>query len=147
MGNYTTILIAFGVMFSLYYIKETNLFGKIITGVFTLLYASYYFKLTAINPQYIYITGLILVVVYSILDKKLQLIQRIAIGGFALLIIGYSTISIIGLDVADFKTLVFFPLAVFAYIFYNKEEYESELSFLNLMFIELLMTVNIMLNS
>jgi hypothetical protein len=147
MGNYTTILIAFGIMFSLYYIKETNLFGKIITGVFVLLYASYYFKFTIIDPRYIYISGLSLVVVYALIQKHLELVQRIVIAVFSVLIIGYSTISLVGLNVADFKLVVFFPLAVFAYIFYNKEEYGSELSFLNLMFIELLMTVNIMLNS
>ena len=147
MGNYTTILIAFGLMFSLYYIKTTNTFGKVITGVFTVLYATYYFKLEGLDPRFIYLLGLTLVLAYVITQKHLETLQRLAIGGFSFLIIAYTGISLVGLNVADFKILVFFPLAVFAYIFYNKEDYEKEMSFLNLMFIELLMTVNIMLNS
>ncbi len=55
--------------------------------------------------------------------------------------------EIVGVDLLDFKMLLFFPLAVFAYIFYNKEEYENEMSFLNLMFVNLLMTINRLLNS
>tara|TARA_B100000809_G_scaffold195773_1_gene195200 strand:+ start:92 stop:535 length:444 start_codon:yes stop_codon:yes gene_type:complete len=147
MGNYTTILIAFGLMFSLYYIQATNLFGKIITGVFALLYATYYFKFIGVDPRFIYLLGLVAVIVYAGTQKHLEKIQRFAIGGFSLLIIGYIALSLIGLNLADYKIVVFFPLAVFAYIYYNKEDYEREMSFLNLMFIELLMTINIMLNS
>ena len=147
MGNYTTILIAFGLMFSLYYIKTTNTFGKVITGVFTVLYATYYFKLEGLDPRFIYLLGLTLVLAYVITQKHLETLQKLSIGFFSFLIAGYTGISLVGLNVADFKILVFFPLAVFAYIFYNKEDYEKEMSFLNLMFIELLMTVNIMLNS
>jgi hypothetical protein len=147
MGNYTTILIAFGLMFSLYYIKGTNAFAKVITAMFAVFYISYYFELAVLNPQYIYFLGLALVIVYAIIDKKLVLLQRLAIGGFSFLILSYNSLDLFGLNVGDFKLVVFFPLAFFAYIFYNKEEYEGELSFLNLMFIELLMTINIMLNS
>ena len=147
MGNYTTVLIAFGLMFSLYYIQSTNLFGKIITGVFAALYASYYFKFTEVDPRFIYLIGLIGVLVYALTQRHLEKLQKFAIGGFSLLIICYNIFSLSGLDVSDYKMIVFFPLAVFAYIFYNKEDYEGEMSFLNLMFIELLMTINIMLNS
>jgi hypothetical protein len=147
MGNYTTILIAFGLMFSLYYINTTNLFGKLLTGIFAVLYATYYFKFDGLDSRVIYLIGLGGVIVYAITQKHLASLQKFAIGGFSLLIIAYTSISLVGLNVVDFKMLIFFPLAVFAYIFYNKEDYEAEMSFLNLMFIELLMTLNILLNS
>ena len=115
MGNYTTVLIAFGLMFSLYYIQATNLFGKIITGVFAALYASYYFKFTGVDPIFIYLIGLIGVLVYAVTQRHLEKNQKLAIGGFSLLIICYNIFSLAGLDVSNYKMIVFFPFN-FSYI-------------------------------
>ena len=147
MGNYTLILLAFGIMFSLYYIKESNTFGKIITAIFAVFYGLTYFKFSAFNLQYLYLVGLVLAVTYAFSQKQLATSKTYAIAGFSVLLIAYSCMEIVGVDLLDFKMLLFFPLAVFAYIFYNKEEYENEMSFLNLMFVNLLMTINRLLNS
>lgn len=151
MGDYTTALIVFGLMFSVFYIKETNVFGKVITAIMAAFYVVFYVTTNhtsvGIEPAYIYVTGLVLVIVYAVVQKDLQLIQKIVMSVFSILILVYISAVLNGIDISDYKVFVFFPLAAFAYIFYNKEDYEGELSFLNLMFIEVLMTISILLNN
>ncbi len=87
MGNYTLILLAFGIMFSLYYIKESNTFGKIITAIFAVFYGLTYFKFSAFNLQYLYLVGLVLAVTYAFSQKQLATSKTYAIAGFSVLLI------------------------------------------------------------
>ena len=101
----------------------------------------------AIPPFYIYSLGLVATCIYSFVQPKLNLLRKVILIGFSLSILTYNLLGFIGIDVTQYKAIPFISLALFGYIFYEKEEYESELAFLNLMFIESLMSLSIILNN
>lgn len=152
MDIYTIALVGFGLVFSGLYWKPANIFGRgiaITLATFHILHvASSQFEIANLNPAYIiiYAVGIGLSLVYAISQKHLTSNQKIAIGGFGASILATMYLSHFN-DISKFTLVVYIPLLFFGYIFYNKEEYEKELAFLNLMFIQSLMSLLILLNT
>ena len=156
MDIYSIALVIFGFVFSGIYWNYSNILGKTITitiGLFHLMQLAYsefdikdsipYFNIIYIIT---YIIGNLLVIYYALSKKSLLTTKKIAIVLFSSTILLTVCFSLIE-SLEEFKIIAYLPLIVFGYIFYKKEEFEGELSFLNLIFVQSLMSLLILLNS
>ena len=151
MGTYTITLIIFGTIFSITYIKYSNTFGKIITGAFLLVYTLILLQDLDISIPipvfFIHVTALLLCFTYSLVNKSLPILQKTSILAFCSTVLTYNSVAFIGEDPTPFKPLLFISIAIFGYIYYEKQKFIKELSFLNLIFVECIMSLSILLNS
>ncbi len=152
MDMYTLALVGFGLVFSGLYWKEANVAGKTITVILILFHLMQLghleLNISYLYPSFVYVyaVGNLGALIYAWTQKHLDIIQKLVISAFSVSIsvaIVFNELNLI----SDYQIITYIPLVIFGYIFYRKEDFEKELSFLNLSFIQSLMGLIIILNS
>lgn len=152
MDTYTLALVGFGLVFSGLYWKEANITGKVITVILILFHfmqlGQLELNMSYLYPSFVYVYALgnLGALIYAWTQRHLDIIQKLVISTFSVSIFTAIIFNELNL-ISDYQIITYIPLVIFGYVFYRKEDFEKELSFLNLSFIQSLMGLIIILNS